>query len=84
MPLINRLGESNYNNYNSREVYCITINKKFDSIREAEEHFNMGRSNISSCCKGEREYAGKLKDGTKLKWIYYEDYIKECEVGKDE
>lgn len=54
-------------------------NKKFDSIREAEEYFNMGRSNISRCCKGEREYAGKLKDGTKLKWMYYEDYIKGCE-----
>lgn len=67
------------NHYGSREVYCITIDKKFDSICEAEEYFGMGKSNISSCCNGEREHAGKLKDGTKLKWMYYEDYIKECE-----
>lgn len=72
------------NHHSSREVYCITTYKKFDSICEAEEYFGMGRSNISSCCNGERKYAGKLKDGTKLKWMYYEDYIKECEVDKDE
>ena len=71
------------NHYGSRKVYCLTINKEFNSIAEAEKYFNMKRSNISSCCRGERDYAGKLEDGTKLKWMYYEDYIKKY-GGKNE
>jgi hypothetical protein len=29
--------------------------------------------------KGKRQY-GKLPDGTKLEWMYYEDYIKQQEL----
>ena len=26
--------------------------------------------------KGKQNYAGKLSDGTPLKWMYYEDFLK--------
>ena len=31
---------------------------------------------ISLVCKGRQNYAGKLPDGTPLKWMYYDDFLK--------
>ena len=56
----------------SKKVICITTGETFDSIKEAENHYNIG--NISKCCNGKYKHAGKLKDGTKLQWKYSEDY----------
>lgn len=53
-------------------VICLTTGEKFNSIKEAEKakHCN----NISPCCRGIMHSAGKLPDGTPLKW----KYINEC------
>lgn len=50
-----------------RKVKCTTTNEIFNSISEAAERYKIERSNIISCCKGKRNYCGKLKDGTCLK-----------------
>jgi hypothetical protein len=61
----------------SRKVICITTGKVFDCISEAAKFYNIiGRSHISGCCRGEHKYIGKLEDGTELKWMYYDDYLK--------
>lgn len=56
----------------SRKVKCITTNKLFNSIKEAEKFYNipLNNGNISRCCNGELKSAGTLKDGTKLIWEY--------------
>lgn len=60
-----------------RKVICITTNKVFNSISEAGKFYGMGKSNhISDVCKGKRKTLGKTSDGTPLKWMYYEDYLK--------
>lgn len=56
-------------------VYCIELNKVFNSISNASKETNTPTTNISSCCKHKRNYAGKLLDGTPLHWIYYENYL---------
>ena len=46
----------------------------FNSISEANaymsENYGYKKLKISEVCNGKRLYTGKLKDGTKLHWIY--------------
>ena len=56
-----------------KKVICITTDEIFDSIKYASDHYNVARSNICACCKGKKNYAGKLQDGTLLQWKYAED-----------
>ena len=59
----------------SKKVVCIITGEIFNSIKEAEKYYKCSR--ISSCCGGTRKSAGKLSDGTKLKWVYLENYNNE-------
>ena len=71
------LKRSGKNNYLARKVICITTDKIFDTVTEGAKYYNVkSASHISSCCKGRYKSAGKLEDGTKLIWMYYEDYLK--------
>lgn len=66
----------NINHVNEKKkVICITTGEVFDSISEAGEKTGAPKASISHVCKGHRKHAGKLPDGTKLKWAYYEDYL---------
>lgn len=58
---------------NKIKVRCITTNEIFDSVIKASEKYSIDKSCISRCCKGKQNYSGKLPDGTKLKWEYYEE-----------
>lgn len=59
---------------NTKEVICLTTMKVFKSIKAAQEFYGAG--DIGSCCKGRIKTTGKLSDGTRLKWMYYDDYLK--------
>ena len=66
-------------NPNATEVICITTGEVFDCIRSASDYYNCNYAHIGGCCRGERKSCGKLEDGTRLVWKYYEDYLKEKE-----
>ena len=69
----NRISNSGKNHIFSKCVICITTKKIFYSIREASRYYNVPHSNISKCCKKDGyKTAGKLSDGTPLKWAYIE------------
>ena len=53
-----------------RKVRCITTGKEFKSITEAAKYYNAPRCHIGPCCMGKCKTAGKLPDGTRLKWEY--------------
>lgn len=55
-----------------KKVICLTTNKIFDSIKQAGEYYNIPKNGISRACKEKSQYCGKLQDGTRLKWRYYE------------
>ena len=61
----------------AKKVICITTGKVFDTTSEAAMYYGIHQGHISTCCRGIYKYTGKLKDGTKLVWKYYEDYIKQ-------
>ena len=73
--LINKKAESYTNNISGRAVYCITTNKVFDSITNAEKAYNAKQSGIRKCCEGNIKTSGTLPDGTRLSWIFLKDYI---------
>ena len=67
---------SGKNNGMAIKIICITTGKIFDTIAEAGQFYNIkSHSHISDVCRGRRKYCGKLPDGTKLEWKYYEDYL---------
>ena len=60
--------------YPTISVTCITTGVTFKSIKEAAEFYNIkSPSAISSACKGTRKSAGKLPEGTCLKWKYCDE-----------
>ena len=65
---------SGENNPSAKKVICITTGKIFNTVKEGAEYYNIKSSgSISSCCKHKAKSAGKLKDGTKLVWTYYQE-----------
>ena len=76
-----KYGICNYDdkNNNYKKVICVTTGLVFNKSIEASKFYNINYTHISSCCKGKRNYCGKLEDGTKLVWMYYEDYLKQKE-----
>lgn len=65
----------NCRNTHLKRVICTTTNQTFDSITKASEFYKISASGISNCCNYKLKYFGKLSDGTKLQWIYYNDFI---------
>lgn len=64
-------------NPSARKIVCLTTNEVFDTATEGANKYNTDLSHIISCCKGKLRSSGKLEDGTKLQWAYYEDIINE-------
>lgn len=67
------------NNGNAKKVVCITTGEIFMCVKDASEKYNIDNSGLVKCCKGKQKTTGKLPDGTPLKWMYYDDYLKQIE-----
>ena len=71
---------SGKNHHMSRAVICITTGLIFDTAKEGGEYYNCSSSTICDCCKNKIyqekkiKSAGHLDDGTKLVWMFLEDY----------
>lgn len=54
----------------SKCVICLTTKRIFWTLQDGANYYGMKSvGNITSCCKGKRNYAGKYR-GQKLKWKY--------------
>lgn len=53
-----------------RRVYCITTGEEFENTQKAADYYGIERRNIHYCCTGERNFCGKLEDGTPLTWKF--------------
>jgi hypothetical protein len=56
---------------NQKKVYCIELNKMFNSIYEASELTKIGYNSIIRCASGKQATAGKLR------WLYKRDMTTE-------
>ena len=71
-------GKKHHMHDKGKKVICITTGKIFNKQSEASNYYNVVLKNISCCCRGKRNYAGKLSDGTKLQWKFLKDYNNDC------
>ena len=60
----------------SKKVICMETKKIYSSITEAEYTTKIKKSNISFSCRKKHNSAGKLPDGTKLHWMFLDEYEK--------
>ena len=61
----------------TQKVICITTGEIFNSMTRASNIYGLKKvASIYNACNGNAKTAGKLQDGTKLKWMYYEDFLK--------
>lgn len=60
---------------NSIKIICVTTGEVFNSAKEAGDKYNRNRTNITKVCKHKAKSAGKLPDGTKLVWMYYDEWL---------
>lgn len=60
-----------------KKIICTTTGDIFYSLPEIEKKYPLcsGKA-VWYCLNNNGNYSGKLSDGTKLKWMYYEDYLK--------
>lgn len=62
-------------NPKARSVICLNTLEVFDTITDAAQRINIiSSSKISMVCRGERKSCGKLPNGEKLKWMYYDEF----------
>lgn len=66
------------NNVRAKSVICLTTNKVFGTVTEGSKYYRCDNSSIIKCCKGKCKYCGKLPDGTKLVWMYLEEFLNKC------
>ena len=70
------------NNHNAKTIICITTGKIFDTVTDGAKYYNCYDTTIVRCCKGKLKSTGKLPDGTKLAWMYLDDFLDKCEFTK--
>ena len=68
----------------SKKVVCMNTMKVYVSALAASKTNNINHSKLCMCCRGERKSGGKDKNGTPLRWEYYEDYLKEYNLTDEE
>lgn len=73
--------KSGENHPQARAVICITTGEVFVTIEEGAKFYGMkSSSNITSCCKGKRNYCGKHPITKEpLKWAYLDEYTQNNE-----
>lgn len=78
-----KMSESKQNkpNSKSKKVICLTTGKIFDFKKQGAKYYGLDDSSLNKHLKGINHYCGKLEDGTKLVWMFYDEYIEA--VGTD-
>lgn len=74
--LCNKLEYEMTNDKFGKPVVCVTTGEQFMTAMDASRKYNVTDGGIRLCCQGKLNTSGRLKDGTSLRWIYWEDYIK--------
>ena len=68
-----------------KKVICLTTGEIFEKIKDGSEKYGLkSSSKIGENCKGVIKSAGKLSDGTRLVWMYYEDFLLLSETEQNE
>ena len=69
-------GKTGKDHHSSKTVICITTGQVYYGASEAGRAIGITHQSISKVCNGKGKSAGKLSDGTPLKWKYVQDLPK--------
>lgn len=64
------------NNVFGKPVVCVTTGEQFMTAMDASKKYKVADNGIRFCCQGRLNTSGRLEDGTPLRWVFWEDYIK--------
>lgn len=67
----------NYPLRRSKKVICLTTGAVFDQIKLTENYYGADAESVGCCCNHRYNYSGKLPNGTKLTWMFYDEYLKQ-------
>lgn len=59
----------------TKEIICLNNLQIYSSAREIQEKLGISYKSISNCCTGRSKSSGKDKNGDKLKWMFYNEYL---------
>lgn len=59
-----------------RKVICVNTGEVFEDSGAASKKYNVSRHNIMRCCRHDRNYAGRLDDGSWIVWRFLSEYDK--------
>lgn len=59
-----------------KAIVCVNTGEIFKQIKDGAKKYQISSTVISMACNGKQKTAGKLTDGTKLQWMYYENFLK--------
>ena len=63
------------------QVFCIELNKSFDSLRQAGKEVKIAYHHIKACCEGKQKSAGKHPTtGEPLHWYYTDSITQQNEL----
>jgi ribosomal protein S27E len=63
---------------NRKKIICINNKQVFNSVKEASKFYNIKYNHFFDYFRNKSYYAGKHPEtNEKLKWMYYEDYLKQ-------
>ena len=74
--LSNKLNYEMTNDVFGKPVVCVTTGEQFMTAMDASRKYNVSDGGIRFCCQGKLNASGQLEDGTPLRWVFWEDYIK--------
>lgn len=78
---LSRIGKNMLSeNPRARKVICLTTLDVFDCILDGANFYNVNAKTVIGACSGKRKIGGVLPDGTRLVWMYYEDYLNNKEL----
>ena len=66
------------NNHKAKKVICLNTMEIFGSCADASRKYNLQINGVSKCCseKNRKSCGTHPVTGEKLKWVYYEEYLK--------
>lgn len=64
--------------YQAKKVICLNTGEIFTTILAAAEKYKdcgVNAANIMKCCKGQRNFCGRINGNTPILWSYYKDDV---------
>src|SRR5699024_3949707 len=63
-----------------RKVVCVNTREVFDNVEMASEKYKIHKNSILRCCRRERRFSGRFKNGDWIVWRYFDEYDKYEEI----